>query len=193
MEPWLGTNDKAMFYKYLDKAIVYFEYGSGGSTYQAHSRANIVKVYTVESDMQWLNTVKQNIKDEPNKIVFFYNEMDTLPETCGHPGPNSHPTQWIQYSNQILNLTKEEQLAIDFMMIDGRFRVACCLKAFSLTRPDCLIAFDDFLNRKRYHIVLDYYDIVEKTEDSRMVILRKKSTVTAIPPELIQKYEVIRD
>ena len=26
--------------------------------------------------------------------------------------------------------------------------------------PDCLIAFDDFLTRPKYHIVLDYFDIV---------------------------------
>jgi hypothetical protein len=193
MEPWLGANDKRMFYKYLDKATVYFEYGAGGSTYQANSRSNIENVYTVESDMQWLTKVKEQIPAEQNKIVFFYNEMDTRPETCGHPGPNSNRTQWINYSNQILNLSKEQQQKLDFVMIDGRFRVACCLKAFSLTGPDCLIAFDDFLNRKRYHIVLDYYDIVEKTLDERMVILRKKSTITSIPEDLIQKYEVIRD
>ena len=28
MEPWLGVNDKNMFYKYLNQATVYFEYGS---------------------------------------------------------------------------------------------------------------------------------------------------------------------
>ena len=30
-----------IIYKYLDKATVYFEYGSGGSTYQASIRDNI--------------------------------------------------------------------------------------------------------------------------------------------------------
>jgi hypothetical protein len=35
MEPHLSTNDKKLFYKYLDIIKVYFEYGSGGSTYQA--------------------------------------------------------------------------------------------------------------------------------------------------------------
>ena len=31
MEPHLRENDRALFYKYLDKAKIYFEYGS---TYQ---------------------------------------------------------------------------------------------------------------------------------------------------------------
>ena len=44
MEPcFAGENDKKMFYKYLDNTNVYFEYGSGGSTYQASIRKNITK------------------------------------------------------------------------------------------------------------------------------------------------------
>ena len=37
-----------MFYKYLNNTSVYFEYGSGGSTYQASTRKNIKKIYSVE-------------------------------------------------------------------------------------------------------------------------------------------------
>ena len=48
MNPHLSKNDKKMFYKYLDKANVYFEYGSGGSTYQASIKNNIKKIYSVE-------------------------------------------------------------------------------------------------------------------------------------------------
>ena len=33
MEPQLLENDKKLLYKYLDKINIYFEYGSGGSTY----------------------------------------------------------------------------------------------------------------------------------------------------------------
>jgi len=191
MEPVLEENDKIMFYNYLDKATVYFEYGSGGSTYQANARTNIAKIYSVESDMRWFNTLKEKIQS--NKIVSFFNEMDTRPNTWGNPGPNSNATQRINYSNHILNLTRDEQLAIDLILIDGRFRVACCLKCFDVIKSDCLIAFDDFLNRKHYHIVLDYFNIVEKTKGERMVILQKKPNVTSIPGDIIKKYELISD
>ena len=72
-------NDINMFYKYLNNAKVYFEFGSGGSTYQASIRNNINKIYSVESDKEWFNNLKQNIKS--NNITFFYNEMDTQPKT----------------------------------------------------------------------------------------------------------------
>ena len=41
MEPHLAKNYKKLFYTYLDNTNVYFEYGSGGSTYQASIRKNI--------------------------------------------------------------------------------------------------------------------------------------------------------
>lgn len=189
MEPYLEKNDKLMFYKYLNKATIYFEYGSGGSTYQASIRNNIIKIYSTESDKKWHNILKKKIKS--NNITFFYNEMNVQDKTWGYPGPNSTNIQCINYSNYIKNLTEVEQKNIDFILIDGRFRVACCLKCFDIINSNCLIAFDDFLNRPRYYVVLDYYDIVEKTNDNKMVILQKKFNINSIPEEIIKKYELI--
>jgi hypothetical protein len=189
MEPWFSQNDKILFYKYLDKATIYFEYGSGASTYQAYIRNNISKIYSVESDIEWLNKIKHKINSD--KLMLLYNEMDVRPNTLGYPGKDSIPIQLINYSNQILNISKDEQQKIDLFLIDGRFRVACCLKLFDIISSDCLIAFDDFLNRKEYHIVLDYYNIIEKTVDERMVILQKKRGIISIPEDIIKKYELI--
>ena len=75
-----------MFYKYLNRAKIYFEYGSGGSTYQASIRDNIKKIYCVESDLNWLNKLKENIKK---------NEMDTRPNTWGRCGENATNEQKI--------------------------------------------------------------------------------------------------
>jgi len=188
MEPYLSKNDKKLFYKYLDNTNVYFEYGSGGSTCQASIRENIRTIYSVESDSEWHKKLKQIIQ-KPN-IRYIYNEMNTLPNTWGHPGKNATNIQKINYSNRIRKLSKEEQDSIDLVFIDGRFRVACCLKCYDIIKDTCLIAFDDFLNRAQYHIVLEYFDIIEKTRDNIMVILKKKKNVT-IPKELINKYELI--
>jgi len=46
------------------------------------------------------------------------------------------------------------------------------------------------VNRPQYHIVLNYFDIVEQTTDNRMVILKKKPNMS-IPKELIEYYELI--
>ena len=89
------------------------------------------------------------------------------------------------------NLSKEEHESLDIILIDGRFRVACCLKCYNIINENCVIAFDDFLNRSQYHIVLKYFDILEKTKDNRMVILKKKKNMI-VPEEIIRKYELIQ-
>ncbi len=187
MDPHLDINDVDMFNKLLDKTTVYFEYGSGGSTYQASIRSNIIKIYTVESDMVWVNKVKDLVKS--TNIIYLINEMDTESNNWGHPGKNATDIQKISYSNQIKNLSNEDQNNIDLVFIDGRFRVACCLKCHNLINNECLIAFDDFLDRPHYHIVLDYFDIIEKTTSGRMVVLKKKLNV-CVPQTLIEKYEL---
>lgn len=188
MEPHLSINDKIMFYKYLDKIKVYFEYGSGGSTVQANIRNNIIKIYTVESDIVWFNLIKKNTNN--NIITYIFNNMDTIPNKWGRPGLKATNQQKINYSSQLENLTSEEKRNIDLILIDGRFRVACCLKSYNNIKDDCLIAFDDFLDRPHYHVVLKYFDIIDSTSDNRMVILKKKKNMI-IPIELIKEYELI--
>jgi protein O-GlcNAc transferase len=190
MEPHLAENDKQMYYKYLNSAHVYFEYGSGGSTYQASIRNNIKKIYSVESDIEWQNKVKKNIKNA--NITFIFNKMDTQSNTWGNPGKNATNIEKISYSNHMVKLSIEEQRLIDLVFIDGRFRVACCLKCYDIVQDNCLIIFDDFLNRPNYHIVLEYFDIVNKTKDNRMVVLKKKHNVY-IPQNIITKYELIQE
>ena len=64
MEPFFEIKDKKMFYEYLNNCKIYFEFGSGGSTYQASLKKNIKKIYSVESDKEWYEIVQLNIKSE---------------------------------------------------------------------------------------------------------------------------------
>jgi hypothetical protein len=190
MEPHLAKRDTLLFYKYLDKSSYFFEYGTGGSTYHAIIRKNIKSIVTVETDYIWHRQFKFLLEEEDNRSNFVYCEMDTQPNTWGNPGPNSTQEQIIDYSDQIRKLGSEKT---DFVLIDGRFRVACCLKCFDVVTDKCLIAFDDFLNRPDYHIVLDYYDIIDKSDDNIMVILKKKKNIKSPSLELIEKYEKIKN
>nr|QOI90596.1 hypothetical protein HWQ62_00465 [Pyramimonas orientalis virus] len=192
LEPHFKPNDKPMFYKYLDKASVYFEFGSGGSTYQASIRDNIQHIYSVESDKFWYYKLKDILTKYNKKITYLFTEMNSKQRTWGAPGPNATQKQIKQYSSQIANINESKAKLIDLVLIDGRFRVACCLKCFDVIRDDCLIAFDDFFIRPKYHVVLDFYEVVETSKDKHMVILRKKKDVS-MDKDLIRKYELIKD
>lgn len=186
MQPHFAPNDLQLFYRYLDRATNYFEFGSGGSTYQASIRAGIQSVHSVESDPGWFGKMSKTLAGNC-KVRMTYVNMNTQPNTWGAPGPRSTLAQWLNYSNQIL----DEKENPDLILIDGRFRVACCLKSYDKVADNGYIIFDDFLDRPHYHVVLAYFDVIDKTVDKRMVVLRKKPGVV-IPAELVRKYEKIQ-
>lgn len=183
MIPHFAKNDLQMFYKYLDNCTNYLEFGSGGSTYQASIRKNIKKIISFESDKDWFLKLKNEIKH--NNFIYNFIDLKCKPNNWGHPSKECSISEYKNYTK----LNQELLNNIDLILIDGRFRVCCALKCHSLINNECKIAFDDFLDRKHYHIVLDYFDIIDKTKDNRMVILKKKNKL--VPEELIKKYEII--
>jgi hypothetical protein len=178
-----------MFESYLGKAQVYLEFGSGGSTLAACRQANITNVAFVESDPWWYHHVLDSIKCDNLSVIPFFCDMNVLANNWGHPGPGCTESQMRAYTDVGLIPGLPPLAQIDMILVDGRFRVACCLKLFSSLSDNCVLLFDDFYPRKYYQIVLDFFQIIEDTADRNMVVLRKKQTS---PPsqELIAKYEL---
>lgn len=185
-----GLGSLPLFMKYLQKCSNYFEIGTGASTYAASKIDGIQNIYSVESDKNWIQKIAENIQDK-DKVIFLFNEMGTN-GNWGYPGKHATNQQKINYSDQIHALTDEQFKTIDLILIDGRFRVACCLKCFNKMNDECIIAFDDFTIRKYYHIVLDFFNIIDNDQGCTMVILKKKQNVS-IPKSLIEKYELISE
>jgi protein O-GlcNAc transferase len=182
MEPAIKPLDKILFYKYLDKATHYMEFGSGGSTYQASIRPNIKSICTVESDLEWIQKLQTKITHP--SIQYNYIDIQASPRNLGYPGNDCKPEDMKKYSD--VKIPSET----DLVLIDGRFRVVCCLKLIGQINENCIVVFDDFLDRPQYHGILDYYNIIDKTENNSLVILKKKGNIT-IANELIAKYEII--
>ena len=72
------------------------------------------------------------------------------------------------------------------ILIDGRFRVACALNVLKHINRDTYVYIHDFTDRPKYHVLLNYYEIVDKAD--RLVKLRK---IKEAPQSLIDKYETI--
>ncbi len=186
-EPHMNPRDKKLFIKHLQSATHYFEWGSGGSTVLTAKFPNIKSLTSIESDKSWIQTVEKQVLGKPHvKLVFV--DIHCTPNDWGRPGPLCTEEQHKSYSEQIVKYTSPESL--DLILIDGRYRVACCLKSFSLIRDTCVVLFDDFLNRPHYHVVLAYYDIIDKTADNCMAVLQKKKDCLPPSDELIAKYEL---
>lgn len=263
MNPAFTNIDLKLFYKYLNLCTNYFEFGSGGSTYQAYKLDNIKKIYSVESSVDWikqiiskLNCNSYQINEDDfisKKLNFFDINFGTKIGHLGLPLLNIndkvdfligvknigyinsinlnddqisngtiikqekkspfnslieytdnnikkqidvHPklirtndekiiNNFNKYSDSIISLHENINPNLDLILIDGRFRVICALKSYQVINTNCIVLIDDFLNRKSYHILLDYFDIVEKGD--RMVALKKKRNLN-IPLELLNQY-----
>jgi hypothetical protein len=171
MEPHLAPLDKRMFYRYLDQAHHYLEFGSGGSTFQACMTSNIESIESVESDARWHEKVARSLDSTARaKSTLHLVDLSCQPGTWGYPGKECPAAQMSKYSNP-----PTDAHMVDLVLIDGRFRVACCLKLFPLISDDCRIVFDDFIPRKSsYNAVLNFFEVVDSTSDERMVVLKKR-------------------
>lgn len=179
----MNPSDKLLFQKYLDASSRYFEWGSGGSTYLAAMKPNIKSITSIESDTQWFRAVNDAVKGKSHvKIVLV--DLHCDPNNWGRPGSSCSENEQKRYSSQILYSNP------DLILIDGRYRIACCLKCFSTISDDCVVLFDDFLTRPHYNVVLTYFDVIEKTTDNCMVVLKKKTGQVAPTDEFIRKYEL---
>ena len=62
------------------------------------------------------------------------------------------------------------------IMIDGRFRVSCCLDVYNKINDSTVVFFHDFRDREFYHEVLNFYHVVESVETA--VVLKKKLNIS---------------
>ena len=170
--------DADLLKRYMKAAKRYGEFGAGDSTFFASIEPSIEEIYSVESDAKWIEDTRIRLE---RPATFYYREMGTAYMAWGQPGPNATAVQKAAYSDPFPGMEN-----IDLLLIDGRFRVACALKAHKLLNNNALIAFDDFLNRKHYHIVLNYFITIDSGKT--MVILKKKAGIE-VPDELVRSYE----
>jgi len=190
MKPLMTDRDCELLNERLDKTKLYLEFGCGGSTYQAMMKPNIQHVYSVESDHLWISKLKSMpfFKTNRLKVSFLFIDIQTTANKLGYPGSKSKPADKAKYSRAITTLNPKLLKKIDTVLIDGRFRVACALHCFNSISNDAIVMFDDFVKRKHYHVVLDYYNIIQKGDN--LVFLQKKS-VDPPTPNVISKYEQI--
>lgn len=157
-------NINNFFLKKLKKSKFYFEYGSGNSTMLANDLKK--KFISIELDQNFFEFLKKKINNNENlKYV-----------DIGPVGEYSYPLfkNKDKISNYIKSINKyfKKKNSPDFILIDGRFRVACCINIFSLIKiykKNPLIILDDYKKRKHYKVLKKIFKI---NQIGRMAILK---------------------
>ena len=184
--PRMTNNEIELFKKQLTDTKAYFEFGSGGSTKLA-ARSNVA-VYGVESDKFWVDTLHKET-GELCKVEY----VDIGPtKEWGYPVDDSHKEKFVNYSEAIL---KYDQ-AFDFILVDGRFRVACTLNAIKHTLKkqkqitDTRIFIHDFWNRADYHEVLEFLDTEHVVESAGVFRVKENINLRALE-KMLEKYKYV--
>ena len=152
------------YFELLQKSNFYVEYGSGGSTVAA---AKLGKNFTsYESSEKFLNLVSKKIIqlgkfDSQSMILKSINYGPT--RTWGIPFPYALSKFIFRKGMQKYSDPHWENFKRfpDLILIDGRFRVACALKAIKSLKyqDDWVIIVDDYLGREEYKIIEEFSDL----------------------------------
>ncbi|RXK52917.1 hypothetical protein ESB00_14490 [Oleiharenicola lentus] len=174
----MTTKEVALLQRYLLKADSYLEYGSGRSTALASSISSIRHIVSVESDVKFVEEhvaihpeVKQAIADDRLRFDFVNIGPTGL---WGHPTDKSKRHMWPSYP---LGCLQERRW--NLVLVDGRFRVACCLAAALELPPESIILLHDFY-RPEYHFVLKFMEQVTREDNLVQLRLRANANRAAV-------------
>jgi hypothetical protein len=165
----------------------FLEFGSGGSTLLA-VRSGIETIVSVDSDRSWSETIRQHPEIAPRvaagQAAILYADIGQT-KAFGAPVDETAISQWPNYIRLPWVEWDRRKATPDFVLVDGRFRVAACLSvivAWHLSdqaTPFPLIAIHDVTpERRSYQRLFRYFDSCEISES--LHVLRLKGEVDCL-------------
>lgn len=188
----MTSSEKILFSDYLTNSSIYLEYGTGGSTSYAcsllssssPSSSTLQTIVSIESDQEFLtNLIQQSdclTRNSHQHFLPIHSSIGPI-KSFGYPirDPNltleSQVNLWLSYPQSVLSVVKRYKLLPDFVLIDGRFRVASALFTLLVLPSDAFIAIHDFFPRPQYYSILKYYEPVECVNS--LLIAKQKESI----------------
>lgn len=178
--PHLSARALDFWRRAVARSAVYLEYGAGGSTVEAMRSAR--HVISVETDRRYLRAVEAKVAALHGGAAFYPVHADIgwtsrwgQPLLTGSTARNMR--RWRCYPAAPWHVLERLDLTPDFILVDGRFRVASVLESF-VRLPDgsdCLIMLDDFETRPAaYQTVLRFAEAPEILDGA--IAIRRKRT-----------------
>lgn len=178
-QPFMSDSEFQLFNSLCKDKKTFLEYGSGGST--IYFLKNGKRVYSVESSLSfhtYMNSI--SIVKKFNGDLLHSTFLDLgVHDKWGKPETFDKQDQWYKYYSEVWKKVISDDIKVDAIFIDGRFRVCCCLysiiKVIENGWTDTLFIIHDFWNRKEYHEVLNFLD--EHQSDSTLGSFKIKENI----------------
>ena len=168
-KPHMSDPEIALFSRALGGCQRYLEFGAGGSTCYALS-AGVERIVSVESDIGWVEALRQMPAiaeaSRANRLHLLHGDIGPV-RKWGFPRDDSAKAQWRQYPEAPWPVWQRLGASPQLVLVDGRFRVACALRAALWFlehdgRAGVRLLCHDFSpKRSSYQTIFQYFDLVE--------------------------------
>ncbi len=157
-EPHLDPETAEWLQRRLRGTKLFLEFGSGGSTVLANRLG--VRTITVESDPFYGAAVRKALTN-PGLTTMVFPKVG-LTKEWGMP-VFFKKRKGLRYASAPFD--RLDSLFPDFVMVDGRYRIACVLETARqahLAGSIAQLMLDDYEGRPRYHVLEGYLGIPER-------------------------------
>ena len=182
--PHMKPDEFALFKKTVRDKKVILEYGSGGSTiYLLHKGKRLFSVESNPDFFKYMGSV--NVLKKTLNRSLTYRFIDLGPTNqWGKPTSIENITSWEGYYSSIWKEINPSKEKVDVVFIDGRFRVCCCLysllKILEFGWSDTIFVIHDFWRREKYHILLEFFNLVETASELAVFTFKSKVDVNRV-------------
>lgn len=177
----MSKKEKAVFDEAIKESRHYLEFGAGGSTIRALQKSTAV-IYVVESSPAWLAQMRKYhfVRFHEGKRLHMHPVNIGPVGHWGYPESENSRELFEEYSSGIYRIVDSN--LIDLVLVDGRFRVACTLKAIQSCHKNSRfrILIHDFWNRPAYHALLSYLDTVIQVDTIGLFSIKTDVDLNAV-------------
>lgn len=172
-----------LFREALEQSERFAEYGSGESTLFV-DRLGSHESLSVETDPYWVQRIRPRLSTRTTIV-----EVDVGPVGAwGRPLDYDKSDSFDDYFGAVFDLGFKP----DLILIDGRFRVACFLTCLLRAQPGTVVIWDDYANRRHYHVVEQILSPASVNERQALFVVPENPDVSAIN-KLLQQFRLVMD
>lgn len=181
---WMRHSEVDMMIEQLCNVDTYLEWGSGGSTLNFAPFARRV-AHSIEHDSKWCNTVQDDLSRCANceRVHYHCVPIPRGRRNWGHHSAFEEGT-YYQFDSYVNKVDDLEERTFDFVLIDGRARVAVAVKTLAYVSSRSRIVLHDAYRidhdtrgHPKYELVRTYYDFEELVlgeGDPGIAVMRRK-------------------
>ena len=164
IQTWMHPQEKKLILDSLTEDTVMLEWGSGGSTIEFSSIVS--KYYSIEHNFDWYTKINEEIKNYPLNDIDYRFVKQNIERTPGQ-------STYVEFKDYIDEVDKFND-KFDVVLIDGRARRLCAKKVIPYLKENSVIFIHDYVLRRPYWVVEDYFELVDASTDTEQTIAKLK-------------------